>query len=122
MAERAGLSWPWRMQNPLDRTPWNAHALRAEVRAYAVEPLGYADGALVVDETATVRGPSLGRGCAPINGSGASACRTARWACSWPKQAVSERPRSRVALPRRSSTRWSWLGMSAYWIAGALSI
>ena len=51
MAEQAGLSRPWRMQALLGRSRWDADALRDEVRAYALEALGCADGVLVVDET-----------------------------------------------------------------------
>ena len=55
MAEQAGLSRPWRMQGLLGRNRWEADALRDEVRAYAVEALGCADGVLVVDETGFVK-------------------------------------------------------------------
>ena len=55
MAEQAGLSRPWRMQGLLGRNRWDADALRDEVRAYAVEALGCADGVLVVDETGFVK-------------------------------------------------------------------
>ena len=55
MAEQAGLSRPWRMQGLLGRNRWDADALRDEVRAYAVEALGCADGMLVVDETGFVK-------------------------------------------------------------------
>ena len=55
MAEQAGLARPWRMQGLLGRNRWDADALRDEVRAYAVEALGYADGMPVVDETGFVK-------------------------------------------------------------------
>ena len=55
MAEQAGLSRPWRMQALLGRSRWDAEALRDEVRAYALEALGCADGVLVVDETGFVK-------------------------------------------------------------------
>ena len=55
MAEQAGLARPWRMQALLGRSRWDADALRDEVRAYAVEALGCADGVLVVDETGFVK-------------------------------------------------------------------
>ena len=55
MAEQAGLSRPWRIQALLGRSRWDADALRDEVRAYALEALGCADGVLVVDETGFVK-------------------------------------------------------------------
>ena len=51
LAEQAGLERPYRMQSLLGRSRWSADALRDEVRSYAVEALGDADGVLVVDET-----------------------------------------------------------------------
>jgi len=51
MAEQAGAERPYRMQSLLGRSRWNAEALRDEVRAYAMEALGDANGVLIVDET-----------------------------------------------------------------------
>ena len=51
MAEQAGAERPYRMQSLLGRSRWNADALRDEVRAYAMEALGDANGVLIVDET-----------------------------------------------------------------------
>lgn len=51
MAEQAGAKRPYRMQSLLGRSRWNADALRDEVRAYAMEALGDANGVLIVDET-----------------------------------------------------------------------
>ena len=51
MAEQAGAERPYRMQSLLGRSGWNADALRDEVRAYAMEALGDANGVLIVDET-----------------------------------------------------------------------
>lgn len=55
MAEQAGFARPWRLQALLGRSKWDADALRDEVRAYALEALGDADGVLVVDETGFVK-------------------------------------------------------------------
>jgi len=50
-AEAAGDPGPWRQQALLGRALWNADALRAVVRGYAVEALGESDAVLVLDET-----------------------------------------------------------------------
>lgn len=55
LAEQAGFDHPWRMQALLGRSKWDADALRNEVRDYALETLGDADGVLVVDETGFVK-------------------------------------------------------------------
>ena len=41
MAEQAGLSRPWRIQGFLGQSRWDADPFRDEVRAYAVEALGF---------------------------------------------------------------------------------
>jgi len=50
-AEAAGDPGPWRQQARLDRTRWDANALRDVVRDYALETLADPDAVLVVDET-----------------------------------------------------------------------
>lgn len=55
LAEQAGLTRPYRMQSLLGRSRWDADAMLAEVRAYAIEALGHPDGVLVVDETGFVK-------------------------------------------------------------------
>ncbi len=50
-AEAAGDPGPWRQQALLDRSRWNADALRDLVRDYAVEHLADSDAVLVIDET-----------------------------------------------------------------------
>lgn len=50
-AEAAGDPGPWRQQALLDRTRWDANALRDVVRDYALETLADPDAVLVVDET-----------------------------------------------------------------------
>src|SRR3954471_12448026 len=50
-AEAAGDPGPWRQQALLDRSRWDADALRDVVRGYAGEALGEADSVLVIDET-----------------------------------------------------------------------
>src|SRR3954463_13378601 len=50
-AEAAGDPGPWRQQALLDRSRWEADALRDVVRGYAVETLGEPDAVLVMDET-----------------------------------------------------------------------
>lgn len=62
MAEQAGQARPYRMQSLLGRGRWSADELRDVVRDYALEALGEADGALIVDETGFVKkgGHSVG--------------------------------------------------------------
>jgi SRSO17 transposase len=50
-AEAAGDPGPWRQQALLDRSRWDADALRDLVRDYALETLAEPDAALVLDET-----------------------------------------------------------------------
>jgi SRSO17 transposase len=50
-AEAAGDPGPWRQQALLDRTHWDADALRNLVRTYALETLAEPDAVLVMDET-----------------------------------------------------------------------
>src|ERR671921_95909 len=50
-AEAAGDPGPWRQQALLDRTHWDADALRDLVRTYALETLAEPDAVLVMDET-----------------------------------------------------------------------
>src|SRR5213082_2853671 len=50
-AEAAGDPGPWRQQALLDRTRWDANALRDLVREYALETLADPDAVLVLDET-----------------------------------------------------------------------
>jgi SRSO17 transposase len=50
-AEAAGDLGPWRQQALLDRTRWDADALRDLVRDDALEPLADPDAVLVLDET-----------------------------------------------------------------------
>ena len=50
-AEAAGDKGPWRQQDLLYRSLWNADALRDVVRDYALETLADDQAVLVVDET-----------------------------------------------------------------------
>jgi SRSO17 transposase len=50
-AEAAGDAGPWRQQAILDRRGWDADALRAIVRDYALETLADEGAVLVIDET-----------------------------------------------------------------------
>src|SRR5689334_20273415 len=50
-AEAAGDPGPWRQQALLDRSRWEADALRDLVREYALETLADPDAVLVLDET-----------------------------------------------------------------------
>jgi hypothetical protein len=54
-AEAAGDPGPWRQQAILGRGRWEADALRAVVREYAVESLADRDAVLVVDETGLLK-------------------------------------------------------------------
>ena len=51
LAEAAGDPTPDGMQEFLARVHWDADALRDDLRAYVVEPLGDDDAVLVLDET-----------------------------------------------------------------------
>jgi SRSO17 transposase len=51
LAEQGGYSHPRTIQRVLDRSRWNADAVRDDLRAYVMEHLGESDGVLVVDET-----------------------------------------------------------------------
>ena len=51
LAEQGGYAHPRTIQRVLDRSVWDADAVRDDLRAYAVEHLGDPAGVLVVDET-----------------------------------------------------------------------
>ena len=51
LAEAGGYAQPRSIQRVLDRSVWDADAVRDDLRAYAVAELGTPDGVLVVDET-----------------------------------------------------------------------
>jgi SRSO17 transposase len=51
LAEAAGDATPHGVQRLLGRASWDADAVRDDLRAYAVDRLGEADGVLIVDET-----------------------------------------------------------------------
>ncbi|HEX2187048.1 MAG TPA: IS701 family transposase [Chloroflexota bacterium] len=51
LAEYGGYSHPRTIQRVLDRSRWDADAVREDLRAYVVEHLGDPAGVLVVDET-----------------------------------------------------------------------
>jgi SRSO17 transposase len=51
LAEHGGYSHPRTIQRVLDRSRWDADAVRDDLRAYVVEHLGDAGGVLVVAET-----------------------------------------------------------------------
>jgi SRSO17 transposase len=51
LAERAGESVPDGMQRLLRRAEWDVDGVRDDVRDYAIERLGRADGVLIVDDT-----------------------------------------------------------------------
>jgi SRSO17 transposase len=51
LAEQAGYRQPRAIQRVLDRSVWDAEALRDDLRAYVVQALGAPAGVLVVDET-----------------------------------------------------------------------
>ena len=51
LAEHAGYRHPRTIQRVLDRSAWDADALRDDLRAYVAAELGDPDGVLVVDET-----------------------------------------------------------------------
>lgn len=51
IAEQAGYRQPRAIQRVLDRSVWDADAVRDALRAFVVDALGAPDGVLVVDET-----------------------------------------------------------------------
>src|SRR5207244_3075260 len=51
LVEQAGYRQPRAIQRVLDRSVWDAHAVRDELRTYVLEVLGEPAGVLVVDET-----------------------------------------------------------------------
>jgi len=51
LAEYAGYRHPRTIQRVLDRSAWNAEAVRDDLRAFVTAALGDPDGVLVVDET-----------------------------------------------------------------------
>jgi SRSO17 transposase len=51
LAEAAAHTTPYGVQHLLDRSPWDADAVRDDLREYIAEELGDANGVLVVDET-----------------------------------------------------------------------
>src|SRR5215208_1787145 len=55
LAEQAGEATPDGMQRLLATADWDAAAVRDDLRAYVVEPLGDEQGVLVVDETGFVK-------------------------------------------------------------------
>ena len=55
LAEQAGYRQPRAIQRVLDRSVWDADAVRDELRAYVVDALGTSDGVLVVDETGLLK-------------------------------------------------------------------
>src|SRR4029079_7124834 len=63
-AEAAGDPGPWRQQALLDRTRWEADALRDIVREYALETLADPDAVLVLDETGFLKKGSASCGVA----------------------------------------------------------
>lgn len=51
LAEASEPTTPYRVQHLLDRAPWDADAVRDDLREYIAEELGDPNGVLVVDET-----------------------------------------------------------------------
>jgi len=51
LAEQAGYRQPRALQRVLDRSVWDAEAVRDDLRAYVTDALGAPGGVLVVDET-----------------------------------------------------------------------
>jgi SRSO17 transposase len=55
LAEQAGHRHPRTIQRVLDRSAWDADAVRDDLRASIIDELGAPDGVLVVDETGFVK-------------------------------------------------------------------
>src|ERR1043165_3937576 len=70
-AEAAGDPGPWRQQALLDRSRWEADALRDLVRDDALETLAEPDAVLVLDETGFLKqGQAVLRRRTPVHGFG----------------------------------------------------
>lgn len=65
LAETLGDTTPYGIQQFLYRSPWDADALRDDLRAYVVEHLGDAEAVLVVDETGFLKKGQHSAGVAP---------------------------------------------------------
>ena len=52
LAEHAGYRHPRTMQRVLDRSAWDADAVRDDLQAYVIDELGDPEGVLVVDQHA----------------------------------------------------------------------
>ena len=55
VAEVCGESTPYGFQSLLSRADWDADAVRDELRLYVIQPLGDANGVLVLDETGLLK-------------------------------------------------------------------
>src|SRR5205085_11029412 len=55
LAEEAGESTPYAMQDLLNRAVWESDKLRDELQAYVRETIGDANGELVIDETGLLK-------------------------------------------------------------------
>jgi SRSO17 transposase len=55
LAEASEHTTPYSVQHLLDRAPWDADAVRDDLREYIAEELGDPNGVLVVDETGFLR-------------------------------------------------------------------
>jgi SRSO17 transposase len=64
LAEHAGYRHPRTIQRVLDRSAWDADAVRDDLQAYAVDELGDPAGVLVVDETGFLKKGSKSCGVA----------------------------------------------------------
>ena len=64
LAEYAGYAHPRTIQRVLDRSAWDADAVRDDLRAFVLEHLGDPDGVLVVDETGFLKKGSKSCGVA----------------------------------------------------------
>lgn len=90
LAEVTGEASPYDIQQFLYRSPWEADAVRDELRTYAVEHLGDRDGVLIVDGTGFVKKGVHSAGVQRQSAAQRGRSRTASLASSWP------RPRRRV--------------------------
>ncbi len=63
LAEIAGDSNPYGLQNLLGRAEWDQDSVRDELRGYVVEHLGASDGMLVLDETSFPKKGTKSVGC-----------------------------------------------------------
>ncbi|GAA0556453.1 hypothetical protein GCM10010172_44230 [Paractinoplanes ferrugineus] len=92
IAEAAGDATPDGMQRLLNRTGWDADAVRDDLRDYVIEHLGDDNGVLIVDETGFLKKGVKSAGVQPQYSGTAGESRTASSGCFSPTPATKDEP------------------------------